>query len=300
MDHKTCRFVHVAVVTVLAAAFGGCTTVPPGYVGIVVNQWGTDKGVSKDSLVTGRQTYNPLSTSILTYPTFVQNVVWSASVAEGKPVDESISFTIKNGMQINVNISLAYKLDREKVPEFYAQFRSDDIEHFTHGFMRNVARDCFNEAAGKYELEQVMGDNGPFVHEVWDQLKLRVEKYGVIIEQFGIIGAPSPPPAVLAGINAKVQAQQLSLQKQNEIVQAQAEAQKMIAKADGEAKSRLLEAEGKAKANERLAASLTQNIIEWRKMELQEAAIAKWQGGVPQVSGSGTIPFINIPMDTKK
>jgi len=274
---------------------GACTTVEPGYVGVVVNQWGTDKGVSKESLVTGYQTYNPWTTDILTYPTFVQNAVWTSSPLEGKPIDESISFTIKNGMQINVNISLAYKLERDKVPEFYTQFRSDDVNHFTHGFLRNVARDCFNEAGGRFELEQVMGDNGPFVREVKEDLQSRVSKYGVVIEQFGIIGAPVPPPAVLEGINAKVQAQQLALQKQNEIVSSQADAAKLVAKADGEAKARLLEATAKAKANELLAASLSDRVIAWRQMELQEAAIAKWQGGVPQVSGTGTVPFISIP-----
>lgn len=265
----------------------GCTRVSPGHVGIVVNQWGTEKGVSDYAAKTGTIMYNPITTSVFDYPTYMQNVVWTKSPHEGSPVDESITFTIKGNMAINVDVSLAYDLSAEKVPHFYVQFRNDDLQAFTDGFMRNVARDSFNDLGGKYELDQIMGDNAEFIAAVEKRLQDRVRDYGVNIKQFGIIGAPRPPVEVQAAITAKIGATQLAIQKQNELVQAQADAAKTVAKAEGDAKATLIMAQTQAKSNQLLNDSLTDKLVQYR-------AIDKWNGTLPTFTGGGAVPFINV------
>jgi len=274
-------------VAVMFLSLTACTRIPPGHVGIVVNQWGSEKGVSDYAPKTGQFVYNPITTSVFDYPTYMQNVVWTQSPHEGSPVDESITFTIKGNMAINVDVSLAYDLTPEKVPHFYVQFRNDDLEAFTDGFMRNVARDCFNELGGRFELDQIMGDNAVFVDAVKSELQKRVAEYGVNIKQFGIIGAPRPPAEVQAAITAKIGATQLAIQKQNELVQAQADAAKTVAKAEGEAKSILAVAQAQARANELLNNSLTDKLVQYKSVE-------KWDGKLPQITGGGTVPMINL------
>ena len=66
----------------------------------------------------------------------------------------------------------------------------------------------------------------------------------MVIDQFGFIGSPRPPSSVIDAINAKVQAQQIAVQKQNELVQAQADAAKLVAAADGQAKAQVAIANG--------------------------------------------------------
>jgi regulator of protease activity HflC (stomatin/prohibitin superfamily) len=280
------KLLPVAFVLLTIALTSGCTRISPGHVGIVVNQWGSEKGVADYSARTGTFTYNPFTTSVFEYPTYVQNYVWTANPNEGKATNEEITFTIKGNMAISLDVSIAYRLDPVKVPAFYVQFRSDDLSGFTHGFLHNVTRDCFNEEGGKFELDQIMGDNATFVLSVRRMLESRVGQYGVIIEQFGIIGAPRPPQAVQNAITAKIGATQLAIQKQNELVQAQADAAKTVAKAEGDAKSTLIMAETQAKSNRLLNDSLTERLVQYR-------AIDKWNGYLPTyMSGGAQLPFI--------
>lgn len=282
------KYWEPVILVLVAVGLSNCTRVGPGYVGVVVNMAGNDKGVQGVPTTTGWTFYNPLSTSVLEYPTFVQTAKWTKDVNEGHPTNEEITFTNKDSMLIAADISLSYHLEAAGVPEFYVKFRTDDIDQFTHGYLRNVARDAFNEAAGHYSIEQIMGDNGPFLNEVRTKLQKQIDPLHVVLDQFGFIGAPRPPQGVIDSINAKVQATQLALQKQNEIVQAEAEAKKQIAYADGQAKSRVELAQGEAQANDLLTKSLSQQVLEWQRLMNQKAAIDKWDGARPQVEGGSS------------
>ena len=261
----------------------GCTRVGPGYVGVKINMAGSSKGVADIPATTGWTTYNIFTEEVLEYPTFVQTAVWTQNTAEGKPVNEEITFTTKDSMQVAADISLAYSLQADHVPHFYVKFRSDDLEKFTHGFLRNLAREKFDMAAGHYSIDQVMGDNAAFLGEARGALQKELDPIGVKLEQFGFIGAPRPPQGVINSINLKVQASQLAMQKQNEIVQAEADAKKRIAEAQGIAQSVLVQAEAQATANRKLAESITPNYVEYLKAQ-------KWNGQLPQVtSGAGVL-----------
>lgn len=61
----------------LAILGAGCTYVPPGHAGIVVNSYGSERGVSDYPIKTGRVNYNPWSEDVLIYPTFMQTGEWS-------------------------------------------------------------------------------------------------------------------------------------------------------------------------------------------------------------------------------
>src|ERR1700677_2475962 len=50
---------------------GACTKVEPGYVGIKVNNWGSQKGVQDYPLKTGMVFYNPLTEDMYDFPTFM-------------------------------------------------------------------------------------------------------------------------------------------------------------------------------------------------------------------------------------
>lgn len=270
---------------VMLLLLSSCTTrIGPGHVGIEVDMSGTQRGVQDFTLKTGRIWYNPYSTQIIEYPTYMQTAVWTKNKDEGRNQDEEITFTTKDSMIVSIDISLSYALDEKKIPDFYVKFRNDDLEMFTHGFLRNVARDCFNEIAGKFAVEQIMGDNGEFLLQARTCTQEQVEPFGVIISQFGPIGAPRPPATVIEAINLKVQAQQIALQKQNEVMQAKADADKAVAMAIGQADS-----------NKKLTESLSPNLLEWRKLAIEEKAIEKWTGDMPKVmSGNGQMLF-NIP-----
>lgn len=245
------RFAAVLLLVFVAMWSGACTRVGPGYVGIKVSYAGTDRGVSDFPYTTGWVLYNPFFTDVLRWPTFVHLAKWTKSLDEGAPINEEITFTNKDGMMFGADVSLAYHLEREKVAHFYVKFRTDDMDTFTHGFLRNMARDKFDKLGGKYTIEQIMGDNAEFVADVRKQLQAEVEPFGIMLDQFGLIGACRPPPAIQQAINDKAQAQQIAQTKVNELAQASADAQKVIAKATGDAEATRLWSEAQAAANRR-------------------------------------------------
>lgn len=276
----------VAAAAVLTVGCG-MTRVNPGYVGIQVNLNGTNRGVSDYPIVTGRVWYNPINTEVIEYPTFVQTASWTHNVHEGNPVDESITFTNKDKMTINADISIGYHLDADKVPAFYVKFHQDRLDGFTYGFLRNLAREKFDEHGGKYSIDQIMGDNAQFLADVKTTLQADLKPYGVEIDQLGFIGAPRPPQVVLDQINATSHAAQLTQQKQNELAQVQADAAKAVAKAEGDAAAKLKWADAEATANRKIAESITPALIE--KMRLD-----KWNGELPYVNGGSTNPFVSL------
>jgi regulator of protease activity HflC (stomatin/prohibitin superfamily) len=264
----------------------GCDSISPGNVGIQVSRVGSSRGVQDVTIKTGWVVYNRLFTQIIEYPVYMQTVKWTKSKDEGKEADESLTFTTQDSMVINADVSLSYQLNYDNAPQFYVKFRADDITSFTDGFMRNVARDSFNEVAGKYSVEQIMGDNGPILMAVRQKMKEQLGQYGIAIDQLGFIGAPRPPEAVTQSINMKVQAQQIALQKQNEVAQAEADARKQVAAAEGDAKSLMISAQADHDANILRSSTVTPQI-------LQLKAIEAWDGKLPQVT-SGSTPFVNL------
>lgn len=270
----------------------GCTRIGAGHVGVKISQAGSNRGVEDIPTTTGWVFYNPILSNVYEYPTFMQSASWTG--------DEEITFTTKDSMAVSAAISIGYQLKAEKVPAFYVKFRSDNLDLFTHGFLRNIARDHFKDVAGKYAVEQIMGDSEAFVKDVKARLQTDLEPLGVSIEQFGIIGAPKPPPSVIESINQKVGASQLALQKQNEIIQAEAEAKKAVAKAQGEAESNIARARGEAEANRILTESINGALIQWRQLSITEQAINKWDGARPMVEGNSNGLLMEMPFPKQK
>lgn len=267
---KGARIVAVILVAALALSGNGCKRVGPGMAGIKVNMYGSNRGVADYPLVTGMVWYNPISTEIIEYPCFVQTAAWKDA--------EQLTFNTQDGMVITANISLSYQLSMDKAPAFYVKFRSDDIDSFTHGFMHNVARDAFNELGATYTVEDVYGPKKQdLLMRVQKQINDQMAPYGITIQQLGFLDALGIPPQVTAALNGKIQAQQDAMRVENEVQQAKAEAQKVVAKAEGD-----------AQANNLLAKSITPELLEWQQLQLEQNAIAKWDGRRPMVESGGT------------
>lgn len=283
----------IALVAVSQTACIGCTRIGPGYVGIVVNLAGTDKGVQAYPAKTGWVYYNIFNEEVKEYPTFVQSVVWTHDKEEGRPANEEITFTNADQMLISVDVALSYHIKPERVPEFYVKFRNDDINNFTYNYLHSLARDKFNEIAGQYDISQIMGNNGPFLKAVKEALQKDLTPIGVELEaQFGIIGAPRPPAAVVQSINDKVKASQIAQQKQNELAQSVADANKEVAKSEGYARAMLARADAEATSNKKIAESITPNLIQLRMLE-------KWNGTMPTVQGGGSGLIMQLPAPAK-
>ncbi len=284
------RFIGALSILLIVCSLPGCTRIDPGNVGIKINMAGTARGVSDLPLETGWVFFMPGVTKVFEYPTFMQTAVWTSSVHEGNPIDESITFTDKDQVPIAADINLSYRLEATKVPNFYIQFRSDDIKGFTHGYLRNVARDAFNAVTSQYSFDEI---NGMKKEEILLNIRKKINdsvgKYGVIVEQFGFIGALRPPANIAESINLKIAAIQKAIQSENELRQAKADAAKTIARAEGE-----------ARANQLLASSISQQLIDWRRLEITMEAVKRWDGKRPMVEGNNSGLLLQIDPSKSK
>src|ERR1700683_24417 len=210
------KFIPLVVPIILVAFFfAGCATrIGPGRVGIKVDLAGTQRGVEDLPIRTGWVFYNFLSSTIVEYPTSIQTAKWTKDLNEGSPTNEEMSFNTKDGLTVYGDLSVSYHLEAAKVPAFYVKFRNDNIEQFTHGFLRNVARDAINRTGSQYTVQEIMGEKKSELEiDSRKDLQQQVTDIGVVIDQFGFIGSPPHPAAGVGAINTNTQAAQKPVQQ---------------------------------------------------------------------------------------
>jgi regulator of protease activity HflC (stomatin/prohibitin superfamily) len=272
------------------------TRIGAGYVGVEVLLSGSQRGPSEIPIRTGWVFYSPLRSQIIEFPTFVQTVKWTHDMNEGRAANEAMSFNSKEGMEIYSDVSLSYAIDAKRVPDFYVKYRVNDLDLFTHGILRDVVRNSLNEVASTYSVEQIYGEQkAEFLRKVEMLIQQKMEPVGVMIQQFGFIGAPRVPTVIAEAITAKAQAIQDAERARNELAKTQAEAAKQIAAAEGDAKAAVTRAQGEAEANRIRQSSLTPQLLELRKIENQKELIERWNGQLPSVQTGNSGMLMELP-----
>lgn len=276
----------------------GCTKVEPGYAGIKVNQYGSQRGVQDFPIETGRVWYNPFTEDVYAFPTFRQNHTWSKDLHEGPSHDQSITFQSSEGASLNVDIGISYRFVFEKVPHIYVEFKAD-ADHIRDVFMRNQVRDAFNELAGRMPAMDIVGmKKGDLLAAVTEKLNHDLNKVGIMVESVSWNGEARMDQRIHDSINAVIESMQNAIKAKNMILQKEAEAKQVVATAEGNAKSIVLKAQAdadavliaakaQAEANRLQAESLNANLLQWN-------ALNKWNGVLPQFTGNSTVPFIQI------
>jgi regulator of protease activity HflC (stomatin/prohibitin superfamily) len=273
----------------------GCTRIEPGHVGLKVNLYGQDRGVEDVPLVTGRVWYNPWTTDIYEFPTFMQNVTWED--------ERAITFNATEGMLVEADVAISYSMIGSQVPHIFVKLRKP-ADQITDGYLRNKVRDAFSRVGSSMNITDVFGPKLPeLVAKVKEDLQKNLGPEGFDFDTVAIVGGLRGDPRVQQAINATIQATQEAIGAENKVRQVEAEAKQAIALADGKAKSAIAAAEGEAKAitlkataqaeaNKALAASVTPDLIQYEMLR-------QWNGVSPQIvtggGGSGIMPMIQLP-----
>jgi regulator of protease activity HflC (stomatin/prohibitin superfamily) len=277
-------FLLLAALPILA---GACTRVDPGYVGIKVNLYGSDKGVEDLPLVTGRVWYNPWSTDIYVFPTFMQTVTWTQSKTEESPDDDSITFNSVEGAVLNTDISIAYTFEAAKVPNIFKEFRQP-AKVITWKYMRSQIRDAFSRHASNMKAVDIFGARKQeLLIAVKKDLNDNLGPKGFHFDMVSLVGAIRADENVKRSINAVIEAAQKAIEAENKVRESTAIANQKIEAARGEGESVLVVAKKQAEANDVLTKSITPTLIQWETLK-------KWNGVLPQVT-SGAVPFVTVP-----
>lgn len=282
-------FKKVAALSIAALALVACSKVPAGHVGVKVYLLGSSKGVDAEELPVGRY-WIGFNEELYLFPTFTQNYTWTREPDETGPEDESISFQTVEGMSVNADVGITYRINPAKVTTIFEKYRKG-VAEITDVYLRNMVRDSLVTEASSRSVEDVYGrGKADLITAVEKRVRDQVEKDGIIIERIYWIGDIRLPDNVIASLNAKIQATQMAQQRQNEVAQATAEAQKKVAEAKGEADSILLKAQAQAQANKILSESLTPDLVKYKEVE-------KWDGRYPStmVNGGGSGTTMILP-----
>jgi regulator of protease activity HflC (stomatin/prohibitin superfamily) len=265
----------------------GCSKVPAGNVGIKVHLLGGDKGVDTQELSPGMY-WIGMNEDLYTFPTFTQNYVWTKDATEGSPTDEAITFQTKEGLSANADIGISYHIQPEKATLLFQKYRKG-IHEITHVYIRNMVRDAINIEASTQLIESVYGSGkADLITNAEKRIQHELLETGIVLEHLYWVGEIRLPPSVVQSLTNKVNASQISQQKQQEIEQAKADALKAQAVAEGEANAKLTLARADAEA-----IRLRGEAIKNNPSVVELNAIEKWDGHLPQIT-SGATPFVNL------
>lgn len=252
--------------------------IPPGYVGLRVEMYGSNRGVQNATVSTGRVWYNSYTEEIVVFPDHVQYYILTAAKDEGSPIDESITFGV-GGTSVNSDVSLSYFFNTEKIKDFYGKYLKDPQE-FKATLVRSETRNCFNQKAAGLKPEDIVGNKqGELLTSVQDCLNDKFESVGVEFDSVGFVSKPRFDAAIEAQMTARFQAEQQAIAAKAQLQVAQAEAERKLAEARADAEA--------AKIG---ASTVTPMTIRLRELELQQQMIEKWNGVLPMYQG-GPAPF---------
>jgi regulator of protease activity HflC (stomatin/prohibitin superfamily) len=261
-----------------------CSRVDPGYVGVKIKTLGQNKGVEPVVLGVGRYWMGPLY-DLYTYPTFVNIYPFTLASTEGSEADEAFRFQSIEGITCNVDLAISAHADPEKANVLFQTYRKDMVPIIKENLRQDVSN-FFVDYASKLRVDELYSTRKmDMLKYAKEQLTAKAFVTGIVIDDISFKSDIRFPQEVEAAIIAKIGAIQLATQKQNEIVQAEADAKKRVAQAQGEAQSILLVAQAQAKANQLLSASITPTLVNY---ELSK----KWNGVSPQYSGTGIFPAL--------
>ena len=267
--------VGIGAFIALVVLYSSCERIDAGHVGVKVNQYGDNKGVDDVVAVTGMVFYNPFTTAIYEFPTFIQHKEYKG--------ENSFIVNSKDGSEFNVSPIMNYSVQRDKVPAIFSKYRRP-LEDIEEGFLKTAVYDAFRLATNKYTADELISNRAIFEVEVRRLLDGQLLKEGFTINQF--TSNLIYPETFKKSIEAKNNAVQAALRAENEVKTAEAQANIKVATAEGNAQAMLTSAKAEAESNRMKQQTLT-------PLLLQLEYINKWDGKLP-VYGEVPQMFKNI------
>lgn len=238
-----------------------CTRIDAGYEGILIKQYGTDKGVQDVSLVTGRVFYNPWTEDVEQYATYVQTIDYDA-----------FDVNAKDGSSFSVDPTLSFNIVEGNSPRIFKKYRKT-LAEVSETTILNYVKDAFRLQMNKYTTDEIVSNREKFESDVQKTLSDVLEKEGFRLEQ--LTSGLQYPQTIVDAVNSKNKAVQEAMKVENELRVAEAQAKKMI-----------VQAEAEKRANELKQQSLTPLLI-------QQQFIEKWDGKTP-LYGNAPVFFKNV------
>ena len=133
--------------------------VDAGYEGIKVNLYGDSKGVDNVALVTGAVWYNPITTAVYEYPTFVQTVDY-----------EPFTINAKDGSSFSVDPTISLKIVDGKAAQVFVKYRKDNLDDIINTTLYNYVKNAFRIQLNAYTTDELVSKREEFEKAIEDRL----------------------------------------------------------------------------------------------------------------------------------
>ena len=268
---------------IVAAGWASFTIIQPGNVGVVLNRWsGALKTVGQ-----GVAWRIPWITQVQSYPVALRTYTMVQRSEEGTRGDDSIDLPTKEGQHIRQDISVTYNTSQDKAGDVFRSFRGAEIADIEATFIRRTIITVAQNAAGQMSLTDLISNQrGQLQEHIQGDLQVQMNKMGFVVDKVNL-GASHLPDAIEKQMQQKMGAQQNAQQADYELQRQQTLAKAKVAEAEGDAQATLVKAKAQAEANRLLQEALTPLLI-------QNKALERWNGTLPQFTGGGAIPFLNL------
>jgi regulator of protease activity HflC (stomatin/prohibitin superfamily) len=276
--------VLLLVLFLVAAVYSSFTIIQPGNVGVVFNRFsGALKTVGQ-----GVAWRVPWVTQVQSYPVALRTYTMVSRSEEGSMRgDDSIDLPTREGQHIRQDISVTYNTSQEKAADVFRSFRGADISEIEATFVRRTIITVAQNQAGQMSLTDLISNQrGSLQEHIQETLLVEMGKMGFNVDKVNL-GASHLPDAIEKQMQQKMAAQQQAQQADYELQRQQTLAKAKVAEAEGDAQAQLIKARTMAEGNHLLQETLSPLLI-------QSKAIEKWNGALPQFTGGGALPFLNV------
>ena len=275
--------IGIIVLTVLWPFY----TVPTGFRGVVTS-FGKISHVEDEGLV------------IL--PPWQKLSVFSIR-AEQADIEEAEGST-SDTQPVKVSLTVRYSIATDRVAEVYEKYSHDgDLS----SYVQTATQEIFKAVTAKYSAPDLIAERAKVSSDINAALRAKLALYGASVINIDM-RTFAFSPSYMSAINEKVTQEQLRLGAENKlktveaeqkqkVAIAEAEANALRAQADGEAYATLKAATAQAEALKVQNEALAQNkeVLELRRIEVEQTKAAKWNGVLPAAIYAGApIPFLNV------
>lgn len=267
---------------VVGGIFLACNfqTVPAGYVGVKVNLYGSDKGVQQEELGVGRYLLTWNEQAYL-FPSFNQLHTYK----------EPFTFQTSDAMAVNARVGVEYQVKPSMATKVFQTYRKG-VDEITEVNLRQNISDALIKYASLMDVNELTANGkSRLLDQVTQELRHQLEEVGIHIIRISWASDIEYPPQVRESINAKIEATQRAMLRENEVAQSKAEAEKARVTAQGEADAQLTKAKAEAESIAIRAKALRDN-----PQVLMLEAISRWDGKLPVYLNGDSLPLPFVQM----
>jgi len=179
----------------------------------------------------------------------------------------------KDLQTVHSDVAFNFHINPNSVASIYQEVGID----YNQRVIAPTLQEAVKASTAKFTAEELITKRELVREETKVALREKLEPRGIMVDEFNIVNFAFSV-TFNSAIEAKVTAEQSALAARNKLEQIKFEADQRIAEARGKAEAIRVESD---------ALRSNPQILELRALE-------KWDGVLPQVTGAGGVPFINI------